>query len=56
MEITIRTVVVVIVIIVVALVVLALLGIFGERSNFLVEGIFTFFKDLFSGGVPSPSP
>lgn len=49
MEVSIRTVVIVIVIVVVALVVLALLGVFGERSNFLVEGIFSFFKDLFGG-------
>jgi hypothetical protein len=53
MEFTIRTVVIVVVLLVVALIILSLLGLFGERSNWLVDGVFDFFEGLFGGGGPS---
>lgn len=56
MELPIRIIVIVIVLIVVALIILALLGVFGERSNWMVEGIFNFFNSLFGGQGPLPSP
>ncbi|MCK4496844.1 MAG: hypothetical protein KAU24_01515 [Candidatus Aenigmarchaeota archaeon] len=56
MELPIRVIVIVIVILVVALIVLLLLGVFGERSNWVVEGIFNFFNSLFGGQGPLPSP
>jgi hypothetical protein len=53
MELPIRIIVIVIVLLVAALIILALFGVFGERSNWLIEGIFAFFNNLFGGQPPS---
>jgi hypothetical protein len=52
MELPIRIVVIVVVLLVVALIILSLLGVFGERSNWLMEGIFSFFNNLLGGKPP----
>jgi len=57
MEFPLRIVVIVIVLVIVALIILSLFGVFGERSNWLIEGIFGFFNNLFGGQAPEiPSP
>lgn len=56
MEMTIRIVVVVVILVIVALIILSVLGVFGERSNWLIQGLFDFFESLFGGGVPTPTP
>ncbi len=56
MELPIRLVIVIVVLVVVALVVLSLIGLFGERSNWMIEGIFGFFDNLFGGSAPPPKP
>lgn len=57
MEYTIRIVVVVVVLVIVAVIILSLFGVFGERSNWIMEGIFGFFNDLFGGKAPiTPTP
>ncbi len=55
MEFPIRVVIVIAVLLVAVVIILSLFGIFGERSNWLIEGIFKFFENLFGGGLP-PTP
>ncbi len=55
MEFPIRVVIVIVVLLVAALIILSIFGVFGERSNWLIEGIFKFFENLFGGGQP-PTP
>ena len=53
MELPIRIVIIVVVLLIAALIILSLFGVFGERSNWLIEGIFKFFENLFGGGAPT---
>lgn len=52
MELPIRIIVIIVVLLVVALIILSVIGVFGERSNWLMEGIFSFFNNLFGGKTP----
>jgi hypothetical protein len=52
MEYTIRIVVAIVVLVIIAVIILSLLGVFGERSNWIVDGIFGFFDNLFGGKSP----
>ncbi len=57
MEYSIRIVVIVVVLVIAMMIILSLFGVFGERSNWIMEGIFNFFGDMFSGKTPiTPSP
>ncbi len=57
MELPIKMVIIIVVLLAAMVIILALFGVFGERSNWIMEGLFNFFGDLFSGKAPiTPTP